>query len=67
MVVDPILAAVLREGLLWPSALPHACSAEPTDADLQAHFNSGIETAASHVERMGLKLVARELRDLRRS
>jgi hypothetical protein len=54
--------------VIWSELNPHAWGyAEPTDADLKAHFNSGIETAASHVERMGLKLVARELRDLRRS
>jgi hypothetical protein len=58
----------------WPG--PFSWS-EPSDASFPAtpcedhaerdHFNSGIETAASHLERAGLKLMAREIRDYRKS
>lgn len=40
-----------------------------TEAEASAQiagFNSGIETAASYLERAGLKLAAREVRDFRR-
>ena len=39
---------------------------EPADFTAQ-HFNEGIEAAASHVGNMGLRLIARELRDLKRN
>lgn len=41
----------------------------PTESEAAAEiqgFNAGIESAALHVENMGLKLVAREIRDLKR-
>jgi hypothetical protein len=48
----------------WPGPFPATLCEDHAERD---HFNSGIETAASHLERAGLKLMAREIRDYRKS